>query len=89
MTKRHPVLHHADNVTDQQIQKAPSSKQATMKKYIHNKEPYPRTHKISKDMDRLIARHIVKNLEPISFVDSDILHETYRYLGPQYRLPSR
>ena len=41
------------------------------------------------DMDRLVAKYIVSDLESISVVESKALEATYQNLDHQYTLPSR
>ena len=69
--------------------KGTSDSKKIMSTYVHNKTPYARSHKACQKQDKLIARSIIRNLQPLYLLESKEYLDTYTNLDPRYTLPSR
>lgn len=90
---RHPVEHAElkEESANEMVAKAskPSTSQPTLMETVTRTQPYKKESKAKKEVDELVMEWIVKDLMPLSSVESKAFKKLLKRLDPKYELPSR
>lgn len=90
---RHPLEYGElkEETANEMVAKAskPSTSQPTLIETVTRTQPYKKDSKAKKEVDELIMEWIVKDLMPLSAVESKAFRKLIKRLDPKYELPSR